>query len=253
METDTQPVYDSRPATLQHIRLVQKNLKGFTDVIKKRTSNLPQNEAKLCSILEHMSYVLHTKGRIHDQSKLEAPEKEVFDALTPRLQKTTYGSKAYERCLKDLQVALKHHYCANTHHPEYFTDGINGMTLLDVIEMLADWAAATERHDDGNIHNSLQINKKRFNIEDPLVAVLQNTVRGLKIGRSVDDGTAYRIMINMTDPSDHHQGVQGMCLSTLLEHFIRLSRCTVPQQKKMLDMLGPQLAAIYRNTAATYF
>jgi hypothetical protein len=51
---------------------------------------------------------------------------------------------------------LKHHYAHNRHHPEFFgEDGVDGMSLVDVIEMLADWKAATEHHDDGDLAKSL--------------------------------------------------------------------------------------------------
>jgi len=41
--------------------------------------------------------------------------------------------------------------------------------------MLADWKAATERHDDGDLAKSLEIQRERFGISDQLVAILRNT------------------------------------------------------------------------------
>lgn len=56
--------------------------------------------------------------------------------------------------------------------------GINGMSLFDIIEMVcADWPAAVKRHADGNLLRSLEINRKRFNISDQLVAIIRNTYR----------------------------------------------------------------------------
>lgn len=52
---------------------------------------------------------------------------------------------------------------------------VDGMSLLDVVEMLCDWKAATERHADGSITKSIQINKARFNISDQLASILENT------------------------------------------------------------------------------
>jgi hypothetical protein len=51
------------------------------------------------------------------------------------------------------------------------------MSLLDLMEMLADWRAATERHDDGDIMKSLEINAKRFGIPEPIRRILENTIR----------------------------------------------------------------------------
>jgi len=118
----------------------------------------------------------------HDRSKLESPEKEIFDIYTPKLKGTTYGSDEYKQYLAEMGVALKHHYHNNRHHPEHFLDGINEMNLIDLIEMLCDWKAATERHADGDIQGSLTINEKRFTINPQLTAIMRNTCRDLGWG-----------------------------------------------------------------------
>ena len=111
----------------------------------------------------------------HDLSKMEPPEKAVFDRITPLLKASTYGSEEYKRSLADMGEILVHHYNSNRHHPEHYKDGIAGMTLVDVIEMLVDWKAATERHDDGSLARSLTIQEERFGIEPQLMALLTNT------------------------------------------------------------------------------
>ena len=92
---------------------------------------------------------------------------------------TTYGSDEYTKFLEGMGAGLDHHYAHNRHHPEHFTDGINGMTLLDVIEMLADWRAAIERHADGSMDRSLTIQTERFKISDQLAQIIHNTVNHL--------------------------------------------------------------------------
>lgn len=52
---------------------------------------------------------------------------------------------------------------------------MNDMNLLDVVEMLCDWKAASERHNDGNIRKSITINANRFNMSPQLVKILENT------------------------------------------------------------------------------
>lgn len=115
----------------------------------------------------------------HDASKLEAPEKAAFDQCTQRLRTLTYGSEAYKASLAELGPALEHHYAHNRHHPEFHDDGVGGMTLMDLCEMLADWYAATQRHDDGDLARSLKIQQERFGIDAQLMAVLENTARHL--------------------------------------------------------------------------
>lgn len=124
--------------------------------------------------------LLELRAMVHDDSKLKSPEKEVFDEMTPKLKGSTYGSEEYKGFLASMKVALDHHYSKNSHHPEHFTNGINGMSLFDLLEMTCDWKAAGERHADGSIERSLTVNKERFNIGDQLYEILQNTARELE-------------------------------------------------------------------------
>lgn len=143
--------YDSTGDTGEHITQVAKRLAKVADLLRER-------------------------GRIHDQSKLESPEKEAYDALTPRLAGLTYGSDEYRATLREMKPAIAHHYARNSHHPEHYPNGIAGMDLLDLVEMFCDWKAASLRHKDGDFAKSLQINKERFGISDQLLAILENSI-----------------------------------------------------------------------------
>jgi hypothetical protein len=146
--------YDSREDTLKHIRRVQELLSMIANALVQR-------------------------GIHHDTSKLEDPEKAIFDEYTPKLKDSTYGSDEYKGYLEEMKVALDHHYSHNSHHPEYYFMGVSGMSLLDVIEMFCDWKAATERHADGDISKSIEINKERFEMSDQLADIFKNTVAEL--------------------------------------------------------------------------
>lgn len=122
---------------------------------------------------------LVARSWMHDASKLQSPEKEAFDEVTPQLHGLTYGSDEYKASIAKLGEALKHHYANNSHHPEHYADGIDGMTLIDLVEMLCDWKAASERHADGDIARSIEINRQRFAISDQLTNILGNTAREL--------------------------------------------------------------------------
>jgi hypothetical protein len=111
----------------------------------------------------------------HDKSKTEPPELDIFNEYTPRLRSSTYGSDEYNSFLAEMQTALQHHYANNRHHPEHFDNGIQGMHLVDLIEMLCDWKAATERHDDGDLARSLELQQQRFGYSDELKQILRNT------------------------------------------------------------------------------
>jgi hypothetical protein len=122
------------------------------------------------------------RGEVHDQSKMGDLERSTFVEFTPKLKGSTYGSDEYKGFLKAMGPALENHYAENRHHPEHFANGIDGMNLLDVVEMLLDWKAATLRHADGDIHRSLEIQTARFGIAPQLAAILRNTVRDLGLG-----------------------------------------------------------------------
>ena len=127
---------------------------------------------------------------VHDKSKLEEPEKSVFDKYTEKLSGLTYGSEEYKKCLDEMKPALQHHYANNKHHPEFndingfsfqtLNDPIRSMDLFDIVEMLCDWMSAVKRHDNGNIYKSIEINEKRFGINEQISALFRNTVAVLQ-------------------------------------------------------------------------
>ena len=143
--------YDSKADTLEHIKRVNHFLTLMVEQLLKR-------------------------ARVHDDSKLKEPEKSEFDKLTPLLKTLTYSSEEYKDLLKQLNVALKHHYENNTHHPEHYENGIDGMNLIDILEMFADWLASTKRMKNGDILKSIDVSKTRFNMSDKLANIFRNTI-----------------------------------------------------------------------------
>jgi hypothetical protein len=145
---------DSRPETQKHIDTVNENGRKFCDKLMERL------------------------GR-HDASKLVAPEHKYFDKGTPELEKSTYGEKSYDDAKGKIKEGLKHHYANNDHHPEHFgEEGISGMNLYQLVEMWLDWTAAVRRHADGNIFNSIMVNRfKRpeFHMDDQIFKIFLNT------------------------------------------------------------------------------
>jgi hypothetical protein len=142
--------YDSRPDTYAHIAEVRKRLLKVARQIITRADK-------------------------HDESKLVEPELSVFNEYTPKLRDSTYGSDEYKAFLKGMGEGLAHHYAANDHHPEHFDNGITGMDLIQLIEMLADWKAATLRHADGDLQRSIEQNAERFGYGEEIKGLLLNT------------------------------------------------------------------------------
>lgn len=142
--------YDSTVDTVKHIEEVQKLMCIFANNLLKR-------------------------AELHDASKLEEPEKAVFDEYTPKLKDSTYGSEEYNNFLKEMRVALDHHYSTNMHHPEFFDNGIRDMSLITIVEMFCDWWAASKRHTDGDMLTSIEYNQKRFGYNDELKQIFIQT------------------------------------------------------------------------------
>lgn len=149
--------YDSRPDTYAHIATVR----GYMLAVAAD---------------------LITRAHVHDESKLHTPEVEMFDRYTPLLGELDYGSPEYKATTKAMREdgGLEHHYMLNRHHPEFFDDGVAGMNLLDLIEMLCDWKAAGERHaGGGDIVRSIKLNRERWGYGEELERLLLNTAEAL--------------------------------------------------------------------------
>ena len=143
------------------------------------TSDTLRHIKKVSTYLNDSACELIRRGNSHDDSKLLPPEKELFDEMTPILANLKYGTPEYFESLKKLKPALDHHYLENSHHPEHYENGINGMDLFDLIEMFFDWKAATERTLHGNIYKSIEFNKERFKMDPQVVDVFINTAKKL--------------------------------------------------------------------------
>lgn len=163
-------MYDSTNDTKEHIKRVQQ-------------------------YVTEAAHDLTVRAAFHDSTKLSKAEKPYFDVATPKLAQLEYGSEAYFEALAELNVALKHHYLQNDHHPEFFATFelfgedhrekvaeaklVQEMNLLQIIEMLCDWKAASERHENGDIYKSIEQNADRFGYSDEFKQILKNTANYL--------------------------------------------------------------------------
>lgn len=154
-------------------------MKELTETEKAINCDTQEHVLEVTRRLQHVANLLLIRGPAHDASKMCDPELSTFVEMTPKLKGSTYGSDEYKGFLAAMKPALDHHYAANSHHPEHFANGVAGMTLMDVVEMLCDWKAATMRHADGNLRRSIDINEKRFNLDPQLASILRNTAEAL--------------------------------------------------------------------------
>jgi hypothetical protein len=135
---------------------------------------------RVAALMLEASHELERRAVCHDDSKFSPEEFEAFAAETPALRGLTYWSDEYKASLARLGPALQHHYAANRHHPEHFgPNGVKMMNLLDLIEMLADWKAATERHANGSLLVSIGQNASRIGYDSEIRNLLISTARDL--------------------------------------------------------------------------
>lgn len=128
-------------------------------------------------LLQCFSNQLRIRGDVHDHSKMKPFEMHYLAKIEQEIDENgqaPFGSYEYKRRSTEiLGPMLKHHYENNSHHPEHYENGVSGMCLLDVMEMLADWKAASERGEETSIN--LEKALERFGIEGQLASVLRNT------------------------------------------------------------------------------
>ena len=140
--------------------------------VKDTLNHIHKVQELLCLCVTEMN----RRAIDHDNSKFCDDEWPYFLTHTKTLAGLTYGSLEYKAALVEMKPAIENHYKRNGHHPEHHLAWIRDMTLLDLLEMICDWIAATKRHADGDIFKSIELNQKRFNYSQELKEILINTV-----------------------------------------------------------------------------
>lgn len=146
--------------------------KFFVDRTNKHIRLVQNAAAKIVKAYPEFDELLK-QVKVHDQSKLEEPERTPYIEITWRHKLENekgeydpYNDKGYqtpgELEKKEENEATVHHITTNSHHPEYHLDnksdanvdtddrskselvGASRMPDIDVAEMVADWQAMTE-------------------------------------------------------------------------------------------------------------
>lgn len=149
MERNKQELFESR--TQKHIQMVRRNLEKF------------ENFQGL-TLLE-----LRQRGWLHDRSKFSDSEINAYTELTWCYH--THNFEQNEEVKHLIAQGLKNHALKNRHHPEAHED-VNSMTILDLVEMIADWTAIAQENGKTSCHEWAEQNitnkwsfseeKKRF-------------------------------------------------------------------------------------------
>jgi hypothetical protein len=141
------------------------------------TADVLLHKDKVRNYLFDFIFELLERSDDHDNSKLEAPEKPIFDRY-PAYESGPVEGEEYRAKLAEMGEGLKHHYATNRHHPEHFENGVSGMNLSDIVEMVCDWkATASAKRAPVNLDHLCG----RFAIDDQLRAILENTLREMDV------------------------------------------------------------------------
>lgn len=156
--------------TLSNAKNIDGNVFCMTETLKHKNR---VGDLLLQAVSDLQSRALH-----HDDSKFSLDEFTGFAAITKDMAGNPYGSEKYKQKLNEARPTIELHQKRNRHHPEYFRDGIKDMTLIDLIEMLADWKAAGERPGGmNNLRSSIAFGKTRWGFDDQFEQMLINTAQ----------------------------------------------------------------------------
>jgi hypothetical protein len=132
--------------------------------------------SKVKEYLTDAAFELLTRRNTHDLSKLVEPERSAYEGVDEATAAFEYGTPEYRAAIEaHLGAARWHHYANNPHHPEHYPDGIAGMSLFDLMEMLCDWRAVCD--DKGKLTVDLGINRQVYGMSNDVYKILANTVR----------------------------------------------------------------------------
>ena len=172
-------------------RIVAATFKGVSELQVNHINGL-----KLDNRINNLEYVTASRNLQHAyDTGLKSPSVK-YVVHCDELDLTTFGCNKMEAALRDKGYAKASsaaiHRCITTesdakHLDLVFTSQnideykeinspVNSMNLVDLLEMACDWKAASERHNDGNLRKSIEINGKRFEMSAQLIKIFENTV-----------------------------------------------------------------------------
>jgi len=133
----------------------------------------------VASLLVDLANALEKRAIMHDASKFTMDEFAGFVEINRIAREHEYGSPEYMASIKETNaVAL--HYSRNPHHPEHYPNGVDDMGLLDIIEMVADWKAASETYGQTSLGNALEVHIERFGLEEKHLYLIGLVIEALE-------------------------------------------------------------------------
>jgi len=142
----------------------------------QHTLDTLQHKRAVARFLRYIISDLYDRAITHDDTKFSDEEYDLYAQVVPRLKEVPFGSDEYKAIVRELDPGIEHHVKSSRHHVQYHKRGIEGMHLVDLLEMVVDWKAASMRPPANDVKESLPWNFGRFKIEPQLAAVIRNTI-----------------------------------------------------------------------------
>lgn len=116
---------------------------------------------------------------IHDESKYSDEEFVPYREKYFQTTKESQMGEEYQKIIEErLEVAWKHHYSVNTHHPAYWVDDQGNkvdMSLEAIIEMICDWEAMSIKFGSNTLEwYNTQADKEKEAMTEKTKEILEN-------------------------------------------------------------------------------
>ena len=149
----------------------------MTDEMKALLTIIRHREI-VADFLHNFADYFRARAREHDQSKLMPGEFDGFVRINQTAREHPYGSDEYKESLaseKGPEGCITLHNLRNPHHPEHHRSP-KDMGLLDLIEMVIDWRAASLTYGQTSFREGLEIQRERFDFDDWQWKVIEQMV-----------------------------------------------------------------------------
>jgi Family of unknown function (DUF5662) len=145
----------------------------MTDITQETATlvTMLAHQGQVSALLRELARRLEARADYHDLSKFRPDEFAGFVEVNRIAREHPYGSAEYKESLKDNHT-IDLHFSRNRHHPEYHTGGVNGMNLIDFIEMVIDWIAASRTYGTTSWEDVIKEQQKRFGLTDCQLATI---------------------------------------------------------------------------------
>jgi len=201
MSTENTQPYDSREDTLKHIQRVQVLLEDCALTLKERGAVHDASKLEEPEKSAFDRVVPKLAGMKYGTDEYRAALRDLGPALEHHYAANSHHPEHYKKgqlMPEDHPLYLLRRQCALAREVADASDAqlkenalisayveyqiaaeesrLNGMDLFDVIEMLMDWKAASERmQDGGDIYKSIDQNRSRFGMSQQLVSIFYRT------------------------------------------------------------------------------